>query len=121
MKLIRSFGYASQGIRYAFKTQANFRIHLLLLILVCIAGFFFAITRMEWLLIIICSMMVLTFELMNTAIEYLCDTITKDLHPGIKIIKDVSAAAVLLAATGSAVTGLIIFLPKIISLIKSVQ
>jgi len=112
MKLIRSFSYALHGIRYAYKTQANFRIHLVLLILVCIAGFFFAITRMEWLLIIICSMMVLSFELMNTAIEYLCDTITKDLHPRIKIIKDVSAAAVLVCAAVAVIVALIIFVPK---------
>ena len=63
-------------------------------------------------------MLVLILELINTAIEHLCDIVTKEIHPAIKIIKDVSAAAVLLAAAGSVVTGLIIFTPKIIELLK---
>jgi diacylglycerol kinase len=121
MKLIRSFGYALHGMRYAYKTQLNFRIHLVFLVLVCVAGFAFAISSTEWLLVIICSTAVLAFELMNTAIEHLCDAILKDFHPGIKIIKDVSAAAVLLTAIGSIVIGGIIFLPKIIFLIKTLQ
>ena len=63
-------------------------------------------------------MLVLGLELLNTAVEHLCDTITKDFHPAIKIIKDASAAAVLIVAAGSVVTGIMIFLPKIINLLK---
>lgn len=109
MKFIRSFSYAWQGIRYCFQTQQNFRIQLTLCLAVIITGFALKISNTEWLFIIICSMMVLVLELLNTAIEHLCNTITTDIHPAIKIIKDASAAAVLLAATGSAVAGFIIF------------
>jgi undecaprenol kinase/diacylglycerol kinase (ATP) len=57
---------------------------------------------------------VISFELINTAIEELCNMIHPEQHPLIKKIKDISAGAVLLAATGSVIASLIIFLPKII-------
>jgi len=81
-----------------------------------IAGILLKISSTEWLFIVLCSMLVLMLELINTAVEYLCDTITTDFHPVIKIVKDISAAAVLISAAGSVITGLIIFLPKIIGL-----
>jgi undecaprenol kinase/diacylglycerol kinase (ATP) len=83
-----------------------------------VAGCFFAINTTEWLFIIGCTMLVLSLELINTAIEHVCDTITTEIHPAIKIIKDASAAAVLLVAVGSVATGLIIFLPKILNAFK---
>jgi len=61
-------------------------------------------------------MLVLMLELVNTALEYLCDIVTTDFHPIVKIVKDIAAAAVLISAAGSVITGLIIFLPKIIAL-----
>jgi diacylglycerol kinase len=118
MKLIRSFGHAWHGIQYCYKTQLNFRIHLWVLLMVIIAASVFKISLIEWLIIIGCSILVMVLELVNTAIEHLCDTITKDFHPAIKIIKDVSAAAVLIAAAGSVVIGAIIFFPKIIAILK---
>jgi len=118
MKLTRSFGHAWHGIQYCYKTQLNFGIHLLVLLLVIIAGFVLKISNTEWLFITVCSMLVLALELINTAMEQLCDFITKDIHPAIKIIKDVSAAAVLICAAGSVITGLVIFLPKIIHQLK---
>jgi diacylglycerol kinase len=57
-------------------------------------------------------------EMLNTALEKMCDLVTKDFHPLIKCIKDVSAGAVLVCAAGSLLTGTIIFLPKIIQLLK---
>ena len=118
MKLIRSFGYALDGLKYCFKTQLNFRIHLAVMLFVIAFGVFFNITTTEWIAVIFCGMLVLVLEMVNTAIEYLCDTVTKEIHPAVKIIKDVSAAAVLLAAAGSVIIGLIIFLPKIYNLFK---
>ena len=118
MKLGRSFQYAWNGISYCFKTQQNFRIHLLVFTLVCIAGFFLKISHTEWLVIILCGVLVLMLEMINTAIEYLCDVVTTDFHPMIRIIKDVIAGAVLVSAAGTVVAGLIIFLPKILLLLK---
>lgn len=85
--------------------------------MVITGGFVLKISNTEWLFIIACSMLVLILELINTAIELLCDMVTKEIHPVIKIIKDASAAAVLLGAAGSMVTGIIIFLPKILELL----
>ncbi|MEO7529774.1 MAG: diacylglycerol kinase family protein [Sediminibacterium sp.] len=118
IKLVRSFGYAWQGILYCIKTQLNFRIHLVVLSMVIIGGFILHIGTTEWLFIIGCAMLVLALELLNTAIEKLCDTISTEIQPEIKIIKDVSAAAVLLSAAGSVVTGIIIFFPKMMQLFK---
>ena len=117
MKLLRSFRFAFNGLDYALRTQQNFRIHLLILLGVVFAGWLLQLTKTEWILIIICAVLVLVLELINTALEYLCDVVTTELHTAIKIIKDVSAAAVLLGAIGSVVIGLIIFLPKIANLI----
>jgi diacylglycerol kinase (ATP) len=117
MKLLRSFRFAFNGLGYALRTQQNFRIHLVILLGVVIAGGVLRVNKTEWMFIIVCAMLVLILELVNTALEYLCDVVTTELHPGIKIIKDVSAAAVLLGAIGSVVVGLIIFLPKLATLI----
>ncbi|MEO6731435.1 MAG: diacylglycerol kinase family protein [Ferruginibacter sp.] len=118
MKVFRSFYYAWSGIRYCFTTQLNFRIHLLIMLLVIIAGFLFNISATEWLFIVLCCMLVLMLEMINTALEYLCDVITTEFNPVIKVVKDVTAGAVLVSAVGSIVTGTVIFLPKIISFLK---
>jgi len=112
MKLIRSFRYAWAGLSYCFTTQLNFRLHLLFAALAITFGFVLNISGGEWLVVIICIAFVLSLELLNTAIEKLCDLVHPGPHPSVKIIKDVAAGAVLLAAIGSAVAGLIIFLPK---------
>ena len=117
MKLLRSFRFAFNGLAYALRTQQNFRIHLVILLGVVIAGWVLQVNKTEWMFIICCAMLVLILELINTALEYLCDIVTTELHPAIKIIKDVSAAAVLLGAMGSVVVGMIIFLPKLATLI----
>lgn len=118
MKLARAFSFAWNGLKYCIKTQQNFRIHLIIGFGVTLTGLIVKINLIEWLFIIGCATMVLVLELVNTAIEKLCDTITIEIHPSIKIIKDVSAAAVLLAALSSVLTGLIIFGPRFFNLGK---
>ena len=118
MKWRKSFGHAWHGIRYCFATQINFRIHLMAVLIVMALGVVVKLSTTEWLFIIGCSMLVITLEVINTAIEYLCDTITKDIHPVIKTVKDLSAAAVLIAVAGSVLSGAIIFLPKMLDLLR---
>ena len=84
---------------------------------VTVAGVIFNISKTEWLFIAVCCAAVIATEMINTAIEKLCDMVSTEIHPVIKIIKDVSAGAVLVCAIGSVVVGSIIFLPKIIELI----
>jgi diacylglycerol kinase len=118
MQLLKSFGYALQGFRYGIKTQPNLRIHLLATALVTGAGFWLGISAMEWLIVVLCCTAVISLELLNTALEKICDDFTTAFHPGIKIIKDAAAGAVLVAATGSAICGCIIFVPKILILLN---
>jgi diacylglycerol kinase len=117
MKVFRSFRFAWNGVVYCFTTQLNFRVHLSILAVVIAAGLFFSISKTEWLAIVCCGMMVLILEMVNTALEYLCDTITTDFNPAIKIIKDIAAGAVLISALGSVVIGSMIFIPKLFVLL----
>jgi diacylglycerol kinase (ATP) len=112
-KRIKSFSYAFKGIAILFVTQPNARIHGIVLTMVVIAGFYFNIDRTEWLSIALVSALVLSAEAMNTAVEFVVDMASPDYHVLAEKAKDVAAAAVLLAAFGAIIVGLIIFLPKI--------
>lgn len=114
-----SFGHAFRGVKTLFNETPNATIHLVMAILAVTLGFIFHISSGEWLAVIIVIGLVLSLEAMNTAIETLADfACDKKIHPLIKIVKDVSAAGVLLAAIAALVVGIIIFLPKIIELFK---
>lgn len=121
MKFSRSFLYAGNGIKYCFKHELNFRIDLLATIVVIVMGFFFNISITEWLFVIGCCMLVLAMEMLNTALEKICNIISEEFHPLIKFVKDVAAGAVLVCAIGSALIGALIFIPKIIHQIKFLQ
>lgn len=114
-KLIKSFKHAFEGIKSAFKTERNMRIHVLVTMLVIIFGIFFKLSSIEWIICTICFALVIGGELFNTAIEITVDLITTEINEKAKKIKDISAGAVLVFAFGSMIVGLIIFIPKIIS------
>jgi diacylglycerol kinase len=118
MKQKNTFIHAAGGISHAFCKETNFRIHVVTLALVIVLGVVVHISVMEWLFVAGCSMLVLSMELINTAIENVCNLISVEYHPLIKVIKDVSAAAVLVSAVGSMLSGAIIFLPKLFHYIK---
>ena len=71
------------------------------------------VDTIEWTILILCMILVLSLEMINSAIEKICDLIQPNQHPQIKIIKDVAAGAVLLASIGAAIIGAIILLPKL--------
>ncbi len=104
-----SFVYAFNGLFAAIKSEAHMRIHLLTLLIVVLAGFYFGVTKTEWLWLLICCALVISAELFNTAIEALCNEITKEKKENIKFIKDVSAAAVLVLSVFSVVVAILIF------------
>ena len=114
-RFVKSFGYAFSGLGYAFKSQFNFKVHVLILVLVGIAGCWLKLSATEWLWIAVAGGVVLVVELLNTAIEVLVDLVSPAIHPKAKIIKDVAAAAVLVAAVTALLIGLLIFVPKIVS------
>jgi diacylglycerol kinase len=113
MKLIRSFGYALQGIYVATREQLNIKIHFLAVIVVTAAGLFFHITAYEWCLIVICFGIVLTAELFNSAIENLVDLVSPGHHHLAGKVKDIAAGAVLISAIATVIVSLLIFVKYI--------
>ena len=118
-KLINRFGFALNGWRLFFKTEQNGQIQATIAVLAVAAGFFFRISTIEWMLLLLCIALVLGLEMINSVIEKLADHVHPQIHPQIKWVKDAAAGAVLLAAVVSAVVGCIIFLPKLLEMIHS--
>lgn len=115
-KLIRGFGYAFKGIWYATATQLNFKIHLVAMLTAALLGYALHVSANEWIWISFCMALVLAAELFNTAIEVLTDLVSPGWNEKAGHAKDVAAGAVLITAIFALVTGLIIFLPKILAL-----
>lgn len=115
-KRSKSALYALNGLRILFSEEHNSRIHTAIVIAVIIAGFLLKISNTEWLVICILIGMVFSLEIMNSAIENLCDYISPQWHEMIKKVKDLAAAAVFVASAISVVCGAIIFLPKLYDL-----
>jgi diacylglycerol kinase (ATP) len=116
-KLLQSFGYAIRGILVAVKNERNLQIHIVISLAVVIAGFVFSISSAEWIACILCMGLVIGAELINTAIEELVNAVSPERSPVFGQIKDIAAGAVFFCAFISVVTGIIIFLPKLIILI----
>lgn len=116
-KRLNSFKYAGAGIADLIRNTPNAKIHLAAALLSIFLAYYFSVSKMEWCMIIFCIALVFAAEALNTALEYLTDLVTSDYHELAKKAKDVAAGAVLIAATGSVCIGLIIFLPKIMSLL----
>jgi diacylglycerol kinase len=113
--LFRSFQVAFEGLWVLLKEGRNFRIQLAFAVLAVVAGFFFAITAIEWIVILLLIGNVLAAEAVNTCLEELCDLYTTATHPRMKRIKDMAAGMVLLLAIVSVTVGAIIFLPYLLS------
>ncbi len=113
IKRIKSFGYAFTGLFELIKSEPNSRIHLVATVGVVIAGFFLGLSNAEWCAVLIVIAMVWVTEAFNTVMEKLTDHLFPEHHETARIVKDVSAGAVLVCAIVALVCGLIIFLPKI--------
>ncbi len=115
-KRIKSFGFAFAGIYDLVKSEPNARIHLLATIVALGAGFYLKISNPEWCVVLIVIALVWAAEAFNTVIEKLADHLFPEYHETARIVKDISAGAVLVCAIVALVCGFIIFLPKIILL-----
>lgn len=118
-KLVNSFKCAIQGIIQAIKTERNVKIHITIMILVIISGIVFKIAKQEWITCIILFGLVISLELINSAIETTVDIAMPEINEKAKNAKDIAAGAVLVSAIASAIIGLTIFIPKIIEFIKN--
>lgn len=113
-----SLYHAYEGICYTVIRERNMHIHIIMALLVILGGAIFQISYEEWLVCLILIALVISLELLNTAIESVVDLITTNDNPLAKVAKDSAAGAVLVSAIISAVIGVVIFLPKILDFIS---
>ena len=112
-----SFSYAGKGIATLLREEHNARIHLVAAVVAVAAGILLEISAAEWAVVALCIGGVTAAEAINSAIEALCDRVSPGFDPMIGKAKDLAAAGVLLTAAGAAAAGLLIFIPKIVSLL----
>jgi diacylglycerol kinase len=113
--IFQSFKNAFEGLRYTFLEHRNFRILAFFAFLVIILAFYLtfnlSFSLEKWLVLILLISVILSLELLNTAIEFLANHLSGDQYdPHIKIIKDISASAVLLISLFSIILGFLLFL-----------
>ena len=116
--LYKSFGYAFEGIFAGIRGERNMKIHCFAAVCVIVAGGLFHISVTEWCICLVLFGLILSLELVNTAIEAVVDFVTEDKKPLAKLAKDTAAGAVLIAAVMAAMAGLLIFVPKLVSFLK---
>ncbi|WHY84757.1 diacylglycerol kinase family protein [Neobacillus novalis] len=113
---ISSLSYAISGVNTALRAERNMRIHFISSIIVLLVSFYFSITKIEWLFILLAIGGMFALELVNTAIERVVDLVTEEYHPLAKQAKDLAAGAVLVYAFLSVAMGMIIFSPYVLNL-----
>ena len=113
-KFTESMGHALDGIAYTTSHERNFKIEIIFACFITMASFILKVSIIEWAILIL---VIVTLEMINTAIERCVDLVTKEYRELAKAAKDVAAGAVLIMSMFSVIIGIIIFLPKIIELI----
>jgi len=111
--ILDSFRFAFSGLWYVLRTQRNARVHLIIAVLVVLLGLWLGLPPTQWALLVQTIGFVLVSEMLNTVAETLVDLINPGYHPLAKVIKDVTAGAVLLAAAVSVVVGLLVLGPPL--------
>ena len=114
--IFSAFGNAFNGLFYFFRHERNGKIQLTVAIVAICFALYYHVSIMEWTAVLLCIGAVLSLEMLNSAVEKLCDLVQPSFHPVIKIVKDVAAGAVLFASIISVVIAALIFLPKILHL-----
>jgi diacylglycerol kinase (ATP) len=115
----RSFRFAFRGILKVVRTQHNAWIHAGVTVVAVVAGLLLGVSRLEWGLLILAMVAVWGTEILNTALETLGDATTADPDPLVAAAKDAAAGAVLVAATGAVLIGLLVFGPHLAALWRS--
>ena len=115
---IAAFRYAFAGLAHVLRTQRNAWIHAVATLLVIIVGTWLEIDRLDWAIILPVIGLVWMAEFLNTALEAVVDLTSPETHPMARVGKDVGAAAVLIAATAAAITGLLVLGPPLLDKIS---
>lgn len=116
-RLLQSFRDAWRGCRHTFENEQNFRLQIIVSVVVIAAIVYFPLYNWEVILLLLLIGWVLTMELLNTALERFADLLKPRLHHYVHSVKDAMAAAVLISSLGSAIIGLIILLPHFVKLL----
>lgn len=110
---LKSIGYAFKGAFYLLKTESSIKLQFIIAVLVTVAGFYFDISKTEWLFQIGFIGLVMSIEGLNTAIEYMADFIHPEHHQSIGRIKDIAAGAVFMASVAAIIAAIVIYFPKV--------
>lgn len=116
-KLVESFANAFRGLRFSYRSQRNLSVHTAAAVSALVLGILLRISLAEMALIVLLIANVIVLELLNTAIEEIVNMLTLSRKMRAMVAKDVSAAAVLVAAAASVVIGCLIFVPRIVNLL----
>ncbi len=116
-QLARSLSHALRGIKQVYKTENSFKIQVFVGLIIAIAAFWLPLQAWEKVVVLMLVGFVLIMELINSVFERLVDSFRSRVHPVVRDIKDIMAAAVLLASLFAAIVGLIIFIPYILEII----
>lgn len=111
------FRHAFAGISAIIKSERNFKIHVGCAMVAILLGVVTELSRLEWIVVIFAIAIVMQAEILNTAIEKTIDYIKPEYHPAAKLIKDLSAGAVLVASLGAFISGIILFIPKLLEML----
>jgi len=117
-RFFKSFVYAATGVQKAFLEGRNLKVMTGCLLLVVAFGFLFGVSATEWIALIICSGIVLSLEIFNTAIERWTDLVEPAHNKTAGTVKDLAAGAVLTASVFSAVVACVIFVPHILAALR---
>lgn len=115
LKMLRSFQHAIRGLGFLME-ENNSKFHLLATLIVLLIGFYVKLSGNEWTIVIVQIGLVFTAEAFNTAIEKLCDFVSPEHQTLIGKVKDLAAAAVLIVSVVAVIVGIIIILPKVLSI-----
>ncbi len=113
----QSFRCALSGVVHVLRTQRNAQIEIIIAAMVIAAGLWLRVSRLEWILLVVAIGIVLSAEMMNTAVEHAVDVAIRDPDPLARVAKDAAAASVLVAIAISVVIGLLIFGPRLLSVV----
>jgi diacylglycerol kinase len=116
-KKLHNIRFAWNGVKIAWREEFSFQVQVVAMVAALVLGYFFRVTPIEWITLILTIGFVLSAEAFNTALEELCDKFKSDHDPHIAKIKDLSAAAVLIASAAALVVGAVIFAPRVFSLL----
>lgn len=117
-RFFRSMRHAIHGLRHAFMTENNFRIHVVIAACVIVTAWAFRVERSEMLDLILVIASILILEIVNTIVERFADLLEPRVHPYVHIIKDLMAAGVVIAVVAAVSVGWIIFMPHLTNLFR---